>query len=64
LDVAEGIVWADSAARHGINRFDVIHAIVNHYHHAPQFDDPASPAAFAQTCTSVRPASSAARCSK
>ena len=38
-----GIVWADSAARHGINRLDVIHAIVNHYHHAPQFDDPHIP---------------------
>lgn len=38
--VAEGIVWADSAARHGINRLD---AIVNHYHHAPQFDDPRVP---------------------
>ena len=38
-----GIVWADSAARHGVNRLDVIHAIVNHYHHAPQFDDPRIP---------------------
>ena len=36
-----GIVWADSAARHGVNRLDVIHAIVNHYHQ--QFDDPRIP---------------------
>ena len=33
----------DSAARHGINRLDVIHAIVNHYHHVPRFDDPRVP---------------------
>ena len=41
--MARGIVWADSAARHGIDQLDVIHAIVNHYHHAPEFDDPRVP---------------------
>ncbi|MHB1473989.1 MAG: hypothetical protein ACYCV4_10245 [Dermatophilaceae bacterium] len=41
--MTKGIVWADSAARHGINRLDVIHAIVNHYHHVPRFDDPRVP---------------------
>ena len=43
IAMAEGIVWADSASRHGVDRLDVIHAIVNHYHHAPQFDDPRVP---------------------
>jgi hypothetical protein len=31
IAMAEGIVWADSASRHGVDRLDVIHAIVNHY---------------------------------
>ena len=61
--MAGGIVWADSAARHGIDQLDVIHAMVNHYHHAPEYDDPpACPAACALICTSARPASSAASC--
>ena len=43
IGVVDGIRWADSAARHDINQLDVIHAIVNHYHHAPRFDDPRFP---------------------
>lgn len=34
------IEWADSAAKHGISREDVLNAIVNHYVHVPAFDDP------------------------
>ena len=34
------IEWAGSAAKHGLSREDVLHAILNHVVHVPEFDDP------------------------
>lgn len=34
------ITWTDSADRHGIDREDALHAMLNAYLHEPEFDEP------------------------
>jgi hypothetical protein len=36
---ASGIGWADSAAKHGIDRADALHAMLNAYVHVAAFDE-------------------------
>lgn len=38
-DSVRAIRWADSADRHGMDRADALHAMLNAYLHEPEFDD-------------------------
>lgn len=38
------ITWAPSADKHGIDRADVLHAIMHAYYQEEEFDDPRPPA--------------------
>ena len=39
-----GITWADSADKHGIDREDALHAMMNAYYVEQDFDEPRPPA--------------------
>lgn len=41
--VIKGIVWADSADRHDVDRDDALNAIINADHHEAKFDEPRVP---------------------
>lgn len=43
------ITWAPSAAKHGIDREDALHAIMNAYYAESEFDEPRPPATVKPT---------------
>lgn len=38
--MARRIEWADSADRHGVDRAETLNAILNHWWHEAEFDEP------------------------
>lgn len=42
-NILVSIRWAASADKHGVDRSDALHAILNHVYHIEEFDEPRTP---------------------